>query len=191
MAVNSAFGQDYAIAVDNYVTKGKFVDNIFSGQTALAAMKKFNGYDTIDGGVSIAIQVEYATNPTAGFRGAYSEIPVQQTEEFDIAQYMWKYLSDSIAVSFAEMGKWSGESQRANGVEGKLRNAEASLREQLETGLFAATPGGDDIHSFQEFITNSGTVGGINGTTYTWWRANVYTTVGALAVQNMDTIFNQ
>lgn len=72
MAVNTSFGQDYAIAVDKYVTAGKFIDNIFTGQTALAAMKKFDGYQTIDGGVHINIQVEYATNPTAQFRGPYS-----------------------------------------------------------------------------------------------------------------------
>ncbi len=192
MAVNSQFGQDYAIAVDKYVTAGKFIDNIFSGQTALAAMKKFNGYQKIDGGVSVAVQIEYAMNPTAGFRGAYSEIPIQQTEEFDIAQYNWRFLSDSIAVSFAEMGKWAGDSARANGVQGKLRNAEASLREQLETTLFAASPAGDDINSFQQFITNTGSVGGIDATTTnTWWRANVYTTVGALTIQNMDSVFNQ
>ena len=186
-APNSTFNQSLSTTIYKYLTDGSFVDNIFSAMKYMGVIKKMGGTADIDGGDSMAVPLEYATNPTVGSASPWDEIDIRETDEFTSAQYQWKQTQGAIAVSKMDLARNSGESKIIDLVKAKLRNLERSVQQNMNTQLFT----GDatvttNTHGLDQLIAATGTVGGISSTAQTWWRSSVNGTSEALSESIME-----
>ncbi len=68
--------------------------------------------------------------------------------------------------------------------------AEESLSLLLEQDMFAAGAVTKHIEPMTTIVATSGTVGGINGTTATWWQACAATASGSFAAQGRSDLTN-
>lgn len=72
----------------------------------------------------------------------------------------------------------SGKEAVHNLLKSRISNLEKTLRNQVATALYAAGTGsgGKELGGLQLLVAdvNTNTVGGISGTTYSWWRNYVY-----------------
>lgn len=159
-------------------------DNVFNSRPLLNYLMSNGRVQTRSGGISIVEPVMYAEGDT----GAYSEwdqVVVTPKNTATAAQFPWKQLYATIAISGLEEAQNNGKEMIVNLLEAKIMQAEESLKKLLNGMLYAATPGADDFGSLQTYIDSTGTVGGIDSAVETWW-AGIETNVGAVDAAGLE-----
>lgn len=163
------------------------VDNIFEEIPFWDAMWKKK--KMIDGGRQQQIPVDTAQNTTIqSFSGydTFSTVP-QDTARTAVFAYVNK--GGTVSISWEEMRETANDDVRVfDLVAHKRNNAAASMRDALNVDAFAAAPGAKDINSLPFLITTTGTVGGINSATATWWRSQEQTAVGAFTTNGLTAM---
>jgi len=152
------------------------VDNIF-GQTAgwnlLVKQKKASRPQR--GGRFIEQPLRYAKNETIRFIGRGANMTVTDTQSLTMAYFNWKYAAGSVARYFTDDQQLTGKTQIKSQVKEKLDVLEMSMVEYMEAALFGdgTGDGGLAITGLQNVIDTTpatGTIGGLNAATYSWWR---------------------
>lgn len=168
----------------------KFVDNIFESSAFYYLMKP--KVKTEDGGERIVVPLMYGKNTTAGSYSGYDTLDVTPQEGLGAAEFEWKQASVSISISGREERQNKGRSRIINLLEAKVKQAELSLVESLNTQLFSDGTGNDskDFTGLEAAVDSSGTYAGIGRSTYTWWQANETAVSGALTIASMRTMYN-
>ncbi len=168
------------------------VDQIHKSNAVFYFLKQEGNIKEEDGGERIVVPVMYGKNSTAGSYSGYDSLDVTPQQGIDSAEFNWKQYSVSIAISGEEERKNAGSSKIIDILEARTKQARMSMTEQLSTGLFSdgTGNGGKDLTGLEAMVTNSGTYGGINSATYTWWQAGVDTASEALGLSKMRVGFN-
>lgn len=189
-APHSVFSQALSTSLYNYVSRGKFADNIFDGLRTLQAIRDMGGKATADGGQSIVVQLEYAENATAEWIGAYGPYNLNPQDILTSAQFNWKQIAGSVILTDEEQVQNSGAQRLAPLIDIKIKNLQKSLRSRMNEALFNA--GSDTLApvGLEAAILTTGTYGGISRTDNAWWRANVESTTEALNIPRMVTMYN-
>lgn len=137
-----------------------------------------------DGGVSIVAPLMTSRSTAAGFYDGYGELDVTPQDPFTSTQYKWKQAYASISVNGREVAQNQGAGRIANLVESKQMHAEKSLKDVINEGLHASSPGSEDITSLVTLIDATSTIGDINSTSNSYWQSLV-TTGGVFASQGV------
>ncbi len=168
------------------------IDQIHKSNAVFYYLKQQGNIKEEDGGERIVVPVMYGKNSTAGSYSGYDSLDVTPQQGIDSAEFNWKQYSVSIAISGEEERKNAGSSKIIDILEARTKQARMSVTEQLSTGLFSdgTGNGGKDLTGLEAMVLNSGTYGGINSATYTWWQAGVDTATEALGTSKMRIGFN-
>jgi hypothetical protein len=166
------FDEIVSTTLRNY--RDKLVDNI-TGKIFLFDWLKRKGKMRIEtGGEEIIQPLMYAFNDTVGSYSGYDTIDLIPQTGIGNARYEWKQAAGSITISGKEERQNSGEYQIINLLKAKTQQLELSFANWFNEKLFADGSGNDskDIDGLKHFLTEdgTGTVGGINASTYTWWK---------------------
>jgi hypothetical protein len=92
------------------------------------------------------------------------------------AEFNWKQAAGSVSISGLEAEVQNkGKAQVISLLKSRIKNAEHTMKNQVTVGMYANGTGnaGKEIGGLQLLIADtptSGTVGGIDQNTYTWWR---------------------
>jgi hypothetical protein len=86
--------------------------------------------------------------------------------------------------------KNSGEPQVMSLLEAKIKQAELSLSEAINTDLFSGAATDGDIVGLDTIISTTTTIGSISGSAYSWWQGNVDSTGETLSLSDMRNIKN-
>lgn len=167
-------------------------DNIHKSNAVFYQLKKGGYVKEEDGGERIVEPLMYGKNTTAGSYNQYDTLDTTPQEGIDSAEYNWKQYSVSITIDGKTERQNSGKARMIKVLEAKTNQAEMSLTEQLSTGLFSdgTGNGNKDLTGLEAMVNSTGTYGGINSATYTWWQAGVESTSEALGLPKMRTGFN-
>lgn len=168
------------------------VDNIHKSNAVFYYLKENGGFKELDSGERIVAPLMYGKNSTAASYSGYDSLDTTPQAGIDAAEYNWKQYSVSITISGEEERKNAGSSKIIDILEARTKQAEMSLTEQLTAGLFSdgTGNGSKDLTGLEAMVASSGTYGGINSATYTWWQAGVESTSEALGLARMRTGFN-
>lgn len=140
------------------------------------------------GGAALSHGELYARNTTALAYQRYDVLDTTPQDGLTRDQWLWAQYAATITIDgFTERVANAGDSKIEDLLEAKKMQAEESLMLLLEQDMFAAAPGAKSIQSLATIIASSGTVGGINGTTNTWWQSQV-TASGSFAAQGRSDI---
>ena len=105
-------------------------DNIFNGRPLLNYMMSKGRVRTVNGGVSIVEPIIYAE----GEAGSYSEwqqLTITPQEGISAAQFPWRQMYATIAISGLEEAQNNGKEQAINLLEAKIMQAEETLKNRL------------------------------------------------------------
>lgn len=142
------------------------------------------------GGASLSHGVLYQTNSTAKSYQRYDILDTTPQNGMTRDQWQWKQYSCTVTIDgFLERIANAGDQKIEDIVDEKKMQAEEALRLLLEQHIFASVPGAKDIESLATIVTNSGTVGDINGSTSTWWQSQVVSS-GSFAAQGRADLTN-
>jgi hypothetical protein len=125
-----------------------------------------------DGGLSIVQPLEYATNSTYQRYSGYDVLNISAVDVLTAAEFPWRQVAVNLAVSGLEMRTNSGETRIINFVKAKIRNAQHSFANGLSADLYSDGTAANQINGLQALIADAGTgtVGGINSSTYGFWQ---------------------
>jgi hypothetical protein len=195
---NPNMGQLLASTWKRVVTENP-ADQIFRDVWLFNRLNSANGgLKKLDGGEQIEVSLEYAVNTTFKSYSDMEGLDVYKVEVFDAATFDWKEHAGTVVTSWIEEFKNGGKSKKFDILERKIDNAIKSAKRSINTMLFGDGTGNSskDWHGLRMLIPDdatTGTVGGVNRGTFTWWRTNQITDGGtsfSTLRANMRTLYN-
>jgi hypothetical protein len=179
--------------------KNTAADNIFDATPFWFWMRDKGRMKTQVGGRNILEKLEYAKNDNVGFIGKGGTTTMADFEFLTEAVYNWHYLQAPVVRFGTDDQKNRGKTKIMDLMNAKLNNAQNSLIDTLEETLAAGAGAvGGAFDGLQLLVpddpTASTTVGGINQSTYSWWRSQQATLASSSFATNgipkMRTLLN-
>jgi hypothetical protein len=176
--------------LQNY--RNQLVDNVFTDRVLL---NHFNSKGRVlleEGGTKIVEPVLYEENNTVSSYAGYDAIDLTPQDGITAAEYDWKQMATSIAISGIEEAKNRGPEQVIKLLNAKIMQAEESIKEDLNGALFSESSpgnGGKDFNGIGWIIDPANTIGNIDPTTNTWWASTDTAAGGNLTVAQMATAY--
>ena len=191
MAGNPDFNSLLSTTLQNY--QPTLVDNIFKDLVLLNHLNERGRVRVEEGGTQIVEPLMYAVNDTVSTYSGYDAIDLTPQEGISAAEYDWKQMAASIAISGIEEAKNRGTEAIIKLLNAKIMQAEMSLKSTLNEQLYGSASAGTDFNGLGNIVaTQNNTVGGIDSTTNTWWNPTQATTMNAtLALHNMADVYNR
>ncbi len=190
MAGNPNFDALLSTTLQNY--RPTLVDNIFTARVLLEHLNSAGRVVVETGGTQIIEPLVYAQNNTVGSYSGYDAIDLTPQEGISAAEYDWKQMAASIAISGIEEAKNRGPEAIIKLLQAKIMQAEESIKESMNDMLFSngTGNGGKDLNGLGNIIDSTGTVGGIDASTNSWWASYEESTSTALTQDYMATAYN-
>ena len=193
MAGNPDFNALLSTTLQNY--QPTLVDNIFKDLVLLNHLNERGRVQVEEGGTSIVEPLMYAVNNTVSSYSGYDAIDLTPQDGISAAEYQWKQMAASIAISGIEEAKNRGTEAIIKLLNAKIQQSEMSLKSSLNDMLYSngTGNGGKDFNGLGNIVaTQNNTVGGIDSTTNTWWNPTQATTMAAtLSLVNMADVYNR
>jgi len=162
-------------------------DNIFKDSAFMAALRMFDAVQTQNGGERIRAPLMYEKNSTVKSYSDYDTLDTTPQDGMTTAFYEWAEVGGTISISRKEERQNSGEAAIIGLLSSKVKQAEMSMREELNRQLVAGTVSGTafipgngakDLYPLGYFLRKDntanpsagGNVGNIDASTESWWR---------------------
>ena len=153
--------------------KKTVVDQIFDEIVFYNYLRSKGKIQSYQGGKYIETPLSNAENDTLSWINEQDAVNINDLDPISSAQWDWKYLVASVTRSQIEEQKNRGKMQLINLLKHKMQVTKDTLVKELESKLFSdVDSGGKSMEGLQHLIADDGvgTVGGVNATTYTWWK---------------------
>lgn len=147
-------------------------------------------------GTRIEIPIEYGSNDTVRWLSKGATVPITDSELLTMCYDTYKTVAVSVVRWLKDDQENRGKQQIVNLVDVKLGAAERALWEEFERVMFADGTGSNEPNGLQNLISStptSGTVHGLDRSTYTYFRNQQKAASGAFSVyglQDMRTVMN-
>jgi hypothetical protein len=175
--------------------RANVADNVTQHNALLRRLDSKGGIrEVAQGGRTIFEPLIYDTNgnSSAAFYTDYDTFtpPSAGTSVIDGAEFSWKQLGGFVAISGLEEVKNAGKFATVDLLEARIKHLQAALRNKAALSLYSDGTGSSskEFGGLQLLVADTpttGTVGGINRATFTFWR-NQYsasTSTSATTVQ--------
>lgn len=151
-------------------------DNLSNRNALLKYIMKRGNYIKEDGGLSIAMPLDYAANNTYQRYSDWDTLDISQSDVISAAEYQWRQIALNVVASGRELRINSGESRIINLAKARIKNAVRTFNNNFSSDLYSAGSLTNQINGLQAIVadTNTNTVGGIDANTWTFWQNTVY-----------------
>lgn len=148
------------------------VDNISRNNAFYERMMSKGRKRIEDGGLTIAAPLEYAMNGTYQRYSGYDLLNVQASDVLSAAEFAWKQIALNVVASGLELRINSGDAKLINLVKTRLRNAIKTFKNCFSADLYSDGTLPNQVSGLQALVADAGTgtVGGIDSSTWTFWR---------------------
>ena len=199
---NPNFTTILSTTLNNY--RKELTDNIFKDRPLSRWLMEKNRTRMLSGGVKIVEPLIYASGQ-AGAYGGYDQITINPQTGLTAAEYDWRQLYATIAISGIEEAQNNGKEQIVNLLEAKIMQAEETLKDAVNVMLYSnGTGAGVQGTANQQWLGLSAliagnnapagtptTVGGIDATANAYWRSIVRdNAAAALDLDVMNNVYN-
>jgi len=183
------------IATNIQSRTGELADNVTNNNALLRRLKERGNVKTFSGGNVILQEIMYtdsATDNTNSYSG-YEVLNVSQNSPISAAQFSITQYAAAVSISGLEMIQNSGKEAIIDLLDGRMQVAEAQLANRISQDIYLDGTGnsGKNITGLAAAVPDapsSGTYGGINRATWSFWRSVAYsgTTDGGAAVSSSN-----
>lgn len=175
--------------------KGSYADNVSNHNAFHQRMNAKGRKETLDGGLTIVRELDYAENGTWQRYSGFDPLDITAQDVLTAAEYEWKQAAVHITASGRELRINSGDRAITNLAKSRLTNAMRTFKNNMSSDLYSDGTATNQINGLQSIIpdTAGGTVGGINGSTYTFWQATVQdasSPISGSSITLSDTTFD-
>lgn len=170
---NSTFTELVSATFRNH--RKELADNVSKNNALFNALTKGGRVDILDGGISIAVPLEYANNATYQRYSGYDVLNIQASDVISAAEYQWKQVAVNVVASGLELRNNSGKSQIIKLAKARIKNAMHSFANGMSADLYSDGTATNQIGGLQAIVADAGTgtVGGIDSSSFTFWQNQV------------------
>jgi hypothetical protein len=179
---------------------GKLADNMTKNIALLNRMSKRGTIKKVDGGRTIVQELAYAENVTYQRYSGYEVLNISPSDVFTAAEFDWKQAAVNVTISGLEGSVINtGTEAIINLLESRIQNAEDTMKNNLWLDSYSngTASGGKQIGGLQLLVADdptTGTVGGINRATWSFWRNQKFQTTSdggsAASAANIQRFMN-
>ncbi len=168
-------------------------DNVTDNNVLLKKLEMRGKIKTFSGGHKILQELSFQENSNAGWYSGYDLLPVGVSDVISAAEFDIKQFAVPVVISGLEMLQNSGREALIDLMEGRMSVAESTMSNGISTGLYSdgTGSGGKEIDGLDAAVPvdpTTGTYGGIDRATWTFWRSQVQS--GAYTVANIQGAMN-
>ena len=172
------------IATNIQSRTGELADNVTNNNALLRRLKERGNVKKFSGGNVILQEIMYSdttTNNTNSYSG-YEVLNVGQNSPISAAQFSITQYASAISISGLEMIQNSGKEAIIDLLDGRMQVAEAQLANRISTDIYGDGTGnaGKNLTGLAAAVPDapsSGTYGGIDRATWTFWQSQKYSGV--------------
>lgn len=167
-------------------------DNISNRNALVKYIMKKGNYRKDDGGTTIAVPLDYAENSTYQRYSDWDTLDISASDVISAAEYNWRQIAINVVASGRELRINSGESRIINLAKARIKNALRTFNNNFSTDIYSDGTASNQINGLQALVADAGTgtVGGINSTTYTFWQNNFFDCSTESVTSSASTIEN-
>jgi hypothetical protein len=171
-----------ATTINNY--HKQFADNVSNSNAITALLRMGDRIRTVEGGKAIACPLTYAEETFAWYAG--TELLSRAVKEtISEADYEPANAVASVTLSGPDLAKNRGPQRIKDLLEGKIDNAEATMKNNITKAVYGDGTVAKSFAGLKAFVTDDGTgiVGGINATTWPFWKNQFQSIARATGLQ--------
>ena len=172
---------------------GKLADNATRTTVLLDRLRRRGKVKPASGGRTIVQELEVSLNTNGGWYAGYDILSTNAFEPFSAAEYDWKQAYVPVVWSGLEKMKNMGEFEVIDLIANRVKNAEKSLYDLVASASYSdgTGSGGKQMHGLGLFIVatpTTGTVGGIDRSTNTFWRNKTASVTMSATTMNLAAV---
>jgi len=171
-----------ATTLNNY--HKTFADNVSNSNAILALLRKGDRIRIVDGGKAISTPLTYDQETFTWYAG--TELLSRAVKEtISEADYEPANAACSVTLSGPDLAKNRGKERILNLLEGKTENAMSTMKNNITKAVYANGSTPKTFAGLAAFVTDDGTgiVGGINATTWPFWKNQFQSIARATGLQ--------
>lgn len=151
----------------------KVVDNVTKHNGLLTFLKERGNIKTdTSGGYEIALPLSQAENSTYQRYSGYDQLNVSASDVLSAAKYDWQQVALHVTASGKELKMNNSEEKMINLVKARTDVAMATAANNMSIDMYGTGALTNQIGGLGHLVQadGTGTVGGINATTFTFWK---------------------
>ncbi len=173
---------------------GEIADNVTQNNALLARLKQKGKIRPFSGGSQIFEELSFAQNGNASWYSGYDLLSVAAQDVISAAAYSIKQIACPVVISGLEMLQNAGKEQVIDLLDARLAVAEDTMANLMAQGIYSDGTGygGKQLVGLGAAVIEtptSGTYGGIDCNTWTFWR-NQTTAPGVPTATTMQGFMN-
>lgn len=158
--------------------RGEFTDNFFDARPYLNHINSNGRKRTVPGGISIVEPLLYAEGDFVAY-AEWDAVAVTPVNTLTAAQFAWKLLAGTVAISGLEEAQNNSREMRVNLLEAKIEQMKMTLQQNMNRMLLGTYGGADAANGFTGLPAIIGTneadlpvIGAVpQDGTNTWWES--------------------
>lgn len=153
----------------------QIVDNVSNNNALLKRLMSKKQMRVEDGGLTITAPLEYDENGTYQRYSGYDILNVGASDVISAAEFQWRQIALNVVASGQELRTNSGDSRIINLVKSRMKNAMRTFKNNFSSDVYSDGTLANQINGLQALVADAGagTVGGIDSSTWTFWKNKV------------------
>lgn len=158
------------------------IDNVSKHNALYRKLGKNKNVRTESGGLSIAIPLEYASNGTYQRYNGLDILNIAQSDVITAAEFNWRQIAIHVVASGLELRINNSKEMIVKLAKSRIKNAMNTFGNNFSADMYADGSLANQIGGLQLLVADAGTgtVGGINSTTYPFWQNTVQSAAAPL-----------
>lgn len=158
------------------------MDNVSKHTALYMAIAEGGKARTEDGGLSIAIPLEYASNGTYQRYSGLDLLNVAQSDVLSAAEFQWRNIAIHVVASGNELRINNGASRIASLAKARIKNAIHTFGNNFSADMYGDGTLANQIGGLQVLVSDTGlgTVGGIDSSAFPFWQNKVQSAAAPL-----------
>ena len=153
-------------------------DNVSDNTALLFKLRERGNRKPFSGGRTIVQGLFYAENGTYTRYSSYDTINITPRDVITAAEFEIKQAAVSVSISGLEQLQNAGQEQLFDLLDERITNAESTMINNLSSDIYSdgTANSGKQVGGLQALVSDAGTgtVGGINSSTYSFWQNSIY-----------------
>ena len=157
-------------------------DNVSNNNAFLRQLMSKGNTEELDGGLSIVTGLDYNSNSTYQRYTGLDILDVSESDVITSAEFQWRQIALSVVSSGLQLRVNSGDSQIIKLAKAKIKNAIRTFKNNFSYDSYSDGTLANQINGLQALVADNGlgTVGGIDSSTWTFWRNKVQSAAAPL-----------
>lgn len=168
--------------------RSEIMDNVSNNNALLARIMK--NKRVLTGGTSIVTPLEYAENATYQRFSGYDILNTGASDVFSAAEFQWRLIALSVVANGTELRANSGDQEIINLSKSRVSNAIKTFKNNFSNDVYSDGSLPNQINGLQALVADAGTgtVGGIDSSTWGFWQNKVQSAAAPLQGTGAITI---